>query len=134
VRWLTRGDRSEHELQQRLAGRGLDGAEIEATLQRLVRAGYIDDGRVAVNAANIAARRGQGSHRARADLEARGVARLHIEAAIAAAFADEPALARRVVSQRYGTWPKSDRERARAAALLGRRGFPDEIIADLLGE
>lgn len=133
IRWLTRGDRSEQELRRRLGERGVAAAEIEATLQRLKHAGYVDDARVAANAAARAARRGHGSQRVHFELSTRGIELEHIEGALAESYVDEPDLARRVVRQRYRSWPENDRDRRRVAAFLARRGFPPAVIEALLG-
>ena len=131
LRLLTAADRSAHELRLRLEARGEMASVIDATLTRLQRAGYLDDARVAENAAQAAVRRGYGSERLRAQLTAKGIAAQHIETAIAACFDDEASLAKAALSKRYRQLPSSSAERAKAARFLAQRGFPETIIESI---
>lgn len=133
LRVLSAADRSAHELRIRLEARGETAATIETTLTRLHRAGFLDDARVAANAAQVAVRRGHGSERVRAQLTARGIAATLIERAITA-FDDETHLARAALTKRYRSAPRTAPERAKAARFLLQRGFPIAIVESVLGE
>src|SRR5262245_44347618 len=74
LRLLAARDRSEHEVRSRLAAHGDSPAVIGATVRRLRRLNYLDDARVAREAAAAAQRHGRGSKRVRAELAAKGVA------------------------------------------------------------
>ncbi len=134
LRLLTAGDRSEQELRTRLAGREHSDEEIAETVERLQRAGFLDDARLAGNVAAVAARRGYGSMRARLQLQHRGVDREQIAAAIATAFADESELARQLFRKRFPTPPTTQAERGKAARFLAQRGFPHSIVLAIVGE
>lgn len=100
LRALRHRDRSAAELDARLERRGVGEAEREQALETLERVGYVDDDRFARTRAEQLAARGSGDALIRHDLEARGLAAEHVEAALAAL---EP-------------------ERDRAAEIAARRG------------
>ncbi len=118
----------------RLASAGATAAAIAATIARLQELHYLDDARVARTAAEAAARRGHGSERVRADLGTKGIAEPLVDAAVDAAFADEPTLARAVLARRFSTLPDDARGRAKAARFLLQRGFPEAVVLAILGE
>ena len=97
---LRHRDRSAAELDARLAQRGVGDAQRGQALETLARIGYVDDERFASARAEQLAARGSGNALIRHDLEGRGVASEHVEAALSAL---EP-------------------ERERAAAIAVRRG------------
>jgi len=134
VRLLAAHDRSTHEIRQRLEAFGATLRTVNGTVKRLHDLHYLDDQRFAHSAAAAAVRRGHGSERLRAELSAKGVADDRIDTAVAAAFADEPALARRVLDSRYPTPPTRPGERAKAARWLLQRGFPESVVLAILGE
>jgi regulatory protein len=100
LRALRFRDRSIAELDTRLEQRGVAAAEREQALETLERIGYVDDERFARTRAEQLAARGSGDALIRYDLEGRGLAVEHIEAALAAL----------------------DPERERAAEIADRRG------------
>ena len=100
LRALRYRDRSAAELDARLERRGVGEAEREQALETLERVGYVDDDRFARTRAEQLAARGSGDALIRHDLEGRGLAAEHVEAALAAL---EP-------------------ERDRAAEIAARRG------------
>jgi regulatory protein len=134
LRLLAVHDRSEHEIRSRLAAQGASPSVIETIVRRLRQAQYLDDGRVARQAAQAARRRGRGRARVHAELTARGVAQGVIDAALEDTFADEPQMARAALERRYPAGLQGPRERARAASFLLRQGFPQAVVDDLLGE
>jgi regulatory protein len=134
VRLLTARDRSTHEIRIRLDASGAAPEIVAATINRLQQLHYLDDERCARTAAENGARRGHGSERVRAELAARGVAEPLVDAAVAAAFADEPGLARAALTRRFPAPPRSARERATAARFLLQRGFPEPVVLAILGE
>ena len=97
---LRHRDRSAAELDARLAQRGVGDAEREQALETLERVGYVDDERFARARAKRLAARGSGNALIRHDLDERGVAAEHVEAALSAL---QP-------------------ERERATAIAARRG------------
>lgn len=119
TRALSRHDRTRGELEERLAGAGVDEAGRERALETLERMGYVDDARVALARAEALASRGQGDEAIRFDLERRGVEPDVIAEALAAL---EPELLRaeRLV-ERLGATPK-------LPAQLRRKGFSEEAL------
>jgi regulatory protein len=119
ARTLARRDVPARELEARLERRGVAPAERRETIERLERAGAVDDARFARARAAALASRGRGDEAIRHDLEARGVGP---EAAAAAVdeLEQETERARRV-SQRLGGGLK-------AARALARRGFGEDAI------
>jgi len=134
VRLLAARDRSEYEIRTRLAAAEIPGTIVDQTVHRLQSFRYLDDRRFADGTAERAARDGRGSLYVRARLSMLGVAESVIDAAVAAAFTDEPTLARRVLTRRYPNTPAAPRERAKAARFLAQRGFPDTVVLAILGE
>ena len=134
LRLLAAHDRSTHEINARLDAAGVAPEIIATTIRRLKELNYLDDERLARTVAEAVARRGHGSERVRTGLAAKGVAEPLVDAAIAAAFADESALARHVLARRFPTPPQSARERAKAARFLLQRGFPEAVVLAILGE
>lgn len=134
MRWLAAHDRSVHEIRTRLDAVATSPAIIDTTIARLRQLHYLDDERFAHTTAEAAARRGHGSERVRAELTAKGVAEPLVAAAVDAAFSDEPALARRVLTRRFPHPPQRAGERAKAARFLLQRGFPESVVLAILGE
>jgi SOS response regulatory protein OraA/RecX len=84
-----------------------------------VRAGAVDDGRLARGRAELLARRGAGDLLIRHDLESRGIGAEPVAAALAA-LDPEPVRAERIVATR-GRGP-------RTARYLARKGFSEDSI------
>jgi regulatory protein len=123
ARSLARRDLSERELSSRLARANVGAAMRKETVDRLVRAGAVNDERLARGRAEVLAQRGRGDLLVRHDLEGRGIATEHIEAALDAL---EPELLRaeRIVAERGSG--------ARTARYLARKGFSEESIESAL--
>jgi regulatory protein len=115
-------------LREWLAGREVAEAEIEEVIALLTEAGAIDDASFALRyAEDKRALAGWGPDRIERSLEARGVAREHIEAALAGE--DDAGQLQRAVEllDARGIRCDSERERERALGLLVRRGYPLEL-------
>jgi regulatory protein len=129
LRILTRRDHSQAELRKRLVDKGFDAEQIEATLQRCLDLGYLDDARYALTRAVSLMNQGRAvGHRVLADLRQRGVSEELAEQALAAAreSCDEETLladllARRFPGFDYETAPAG--EKRRVVNFLQRRGF-----------
>ena len=122
---LARADRTRRELDERLERAGIDVEKREAALETLERIGYIDDARVAVARAEALAARGQGDDAIRFDLERRGLAAKHVEAALAAL---QPEAERaRELAGRLGRTPKT-------LSQLRRKGFGADSLESAFGE
>jgi regulatory protein len=119
ARSIARRDLSERELTERLARRNLPAAARQEAVDRLVRAGAVDDARLAHGRAELLARRGAGDLLIRHDLDGRGIAPELIEEAVEE-LEPEHARALRIVAAR-GRGPRTARH-------LARKGFSEESI------
>ena len=125
---LSYKERTEAELREWLGEREVAMAEIEEAIALLAEAGAIDDASFAHRyAADKRELAGWGPERIAVALESRGVARRHIEAALAGE--DETAQLERAVALLgdRGVRCDSERERQRGLALLVRRGYAKEL-------
>jgi regulatory protein len=125
ARSIARRDLSERELSERLARRNVPHAARKEAVARLVRAGAVDDGRLARGRAELLARRGAGDLLVRHDLERRGIAPELIEHALEE-LEPERARALRIVAAR-GRGP-------RTARYLARKGFSEDSIESVCEE
>lgn len=123
ARSLSHRDLSEKQLSDRLAGARVASAARMEAVDRLVRAGAVDDERLARGRAELLAQRGAGDLLIRHDLETRGISDEQAEAAVSALEA-EPVRAERIVAERGPG--------ARTARYLARKGFSEESIESAL--
>jgi regulatory protein len=135
LRALSYKERTESELRGWLAEREVAGAEIEEVIALLAEAGAIDDAsfarRYAEDKRSLA---GWGPERIARSLEGRGVAREHIEVALATE--DEAGQLDRAVAllAARGIRCDSERDRERALGLLVRRGYALELAYEAVRE
>jgi regulatory protein len=125
ARALRRRDRSRRDVDNRLRHAGVDEEAREETLETLERIGYLDEERLARSRAATLAARGQGDAMIRADLEHQGIAAERIETALAALEPEETRA--RALVERLGP-------SVRTAGQLLRKGFPGELVEELVGE
>jgi regulatory protein len=123
VRALARRDHSAASLRAKLARAGVSERARDEAVERLAQAGYVDDGRFAVDRATQLSARGYGDEWIRADLDAQGVPHPAVEEALAS-LEPERERARRVAN-RLGSGPRTTRR-------LQRRGFSEESLEPLL--
>jgi SOS response regulatory protein OraA/RecX len=132
LRLLARRPRSRAELARACDRWGLGQAEADALLDRLAGVGMIDDGALAGRLADQRRASGHGRLRIEHDLR-----RLGIDPAAGTAGEDavgELRRARAELVRRFGDPAQmAARDRARAAAHLGRRGFDTDTVAEALG-
>jgi regulatory protein len=119
LRALRHRDRSTAELDARLAQRGVGAEEREQALETLERIGYVDDERFARTRAEQLAARGSGDALIRHDLEGRGIASEHVEAAVTGLEPEHERAAR--IVERRGLGPKT-------ARYLAARGFGADAL------
>jgi SOS response regulatory protein OraA/RecX len=124
---LARRARSEAELARSLAPVAPPDV-IEGVLDDLRALGYLDDSALACALAERRLASGWGALRVRADLERLAIEGDAARAGIAAAEAGERAAAERLLEHRA-----SPADVRRAAALLARRGFGEEVASALFG-
>lgn len=136
--------RSRTELHRALVRRDQPAALVDRVLERLERAGYLDDAEFARQfARSRALGRGLSRRRVQQELARRGVARELAQAAIAEVFADEGvdeyAAVERLARKKLPSLARLDAltRRRRLYGFLARRGFePDDIrrVLAALGE
>lgn len=130
LRLLSRCDRSEAQVRDKLQDRGFSDDTIATAIERCYEYRYLDDRRYALNRARSLMRTGKGvGGRILADLRQRGIAEdlaravleeVGAEFSLADLFAQE--LSRRFPAFNYNS--ASDRERRRVISYFQRRGFP----------
>ncbi len=140
LRLLTRCDRSETELRQKLEQRGYSSSAIDTAISKCREYNYLDDRRYAAERARSMMRSGRGvGPRIMLELRRRGIdettARQAVEAAESELFTDQvlhDLLSRRFPTFDYAT--ADDRERRRLIGFFQRRGFTLEQIFSLIKE
>ncbi|MEZ5211372.1 regulatory protein RecX [Gordonia sp. (in: high G+C Gram-positive bacteria)] len=135
--------RSRAEIAERLARRGFDQPTIDDVLARLEESGLIDDDEFAREWAGSRSRySGRGRLALRRELRTKGVAAHTIEAALAEIEPDdERAQAAELAAKKLASWSldltdPGDRAKAyrRLAGVLGRRGFPPDVISSVVAD
>jgi regulatory protein len=131
--------RGADELKRLLLRKGEPAAEVDAALERLSRAGLIDDANYARQVARSKALgAGLSRRRIQQELAKRGVARDVSSEAIAQVFdaegVDEAAAIERVARKKLRTLAKLDAgtQRRRLYAHLARRGYDSDDIAKVM--
>ena len=130
---LARGPRTEAELTARLERIGYSAAKVAATVARCRELRYVDDAAVAMDRARTLRARGAGSLRIATELEARGVPDVLVAAALEESLAGESEVhwaERALARQRIDV--RDPHARVRAWRLLASRGFPEDVIADVV--
>jgi regulatory protein len=123
-RALARRELSRCELERRLARARVEPRAGERAVEALERVGVLDDARVAFARAQALAERGYGDAAICARLAAAGIGEPEARAAVAI-LEPEDERARRLVS--------AERDLARAARTLARRGFDPGTVESILG-
>lgn len=127
---LRRSARTEAELEARLTARGYQRTTAAAAVARCRELGWVGDERLALDRARSLRQRGAGCLKIAADLGARGLPESLVEHAV-----EESRDGRSEADWARGALERSpDREGARAWHLLASRGFPEDVITDVLGE
>jgi regulatory protein len=129
ARILAQAPRTEAELEARLVAKGYQPGTAAATVARCRELGYVGDEQYAHERARSMRLRGAGSLKITADLEARGLPEAMVAAAVEASLEEltEIDWARQALAKGHASGPAAWR-------LLAGRGFPEEVITDLLGE
>jgi regulatory protein len=125
---LNRKERTAHEVEALLEGRGSGPAEIEIAMRRLSATGVVDDERFARRFAEDKRElSGWGAERIRQALLARGVESSTVEVVLAEdSDGDQLDRAREILIRR-GRPLEADADRRRALDYLTRRGYDYEI-------
>lgn len=135
--------RSRTEIAERLGRRGFDPETVADVLDRLAVAGLIDDAEFAHEWVQARHRySGRGRLALRRELRSKGVAPETVEAALDEIDADDERAqataiaAKKLASSSLDLTDRDDRAKAyrRLSGLLGRRGFPPDLISAVVSE
>lgn len=128
-RYLGKRDRTVSEVRRHLALKEVDEAVVDQVVEELETQGYLDDARYAERFADDRRRLDRwGPDRIARKLAANGVARAHVDAAVADSDREsdlETAVA--LLQRRLGEPPQDDRARERALGFLVRKGYDLEL-------
>jgi regulatory protein len=124
--------RSRSEIDRRMEGWQIAADERRELLDRLAAAGLLDDRAFADQISSSLRRRGHGSARAAHDLDRLGVDDATASAALADHAQADGEIAATILERRFGPPPYDTATRHRAAGLLARRGFDEDVIRPLL--
>lgn len=126
---LHRAPMSERELEDRLVAKGYRAATAATAVARCRELGWVGDASFADDRARASRRRGAGSLKIAAELLARGIPEAMVERVVEASLdgESEATWARRALdaSGRGG-------DAARAWRFLASRGFPEDVVAELV--
>ena len=130
IRLLARRAHSRAELRQKLARRGFERGDVDATIVRLAEMGYLDD---AAFARGLVRRRSgsRGALALSAELAAKGIDREGTAAALAGLDEDaQLAAATRLAERLYAARPSPGYPEMldSVGAKLARRGFPAGVV------
>jgi len=129
MNYLARREHSRLELEQKLARREFEQAEISMALDRLVDDGLLSDARFAESFVHARRQRGNGPLKIQAELKMRGVNETIIRQYLDPQEPRWYELACRVRSKRFGkVLPDEYAQRMRQARFLQQRGFNHEQI------
>ena len=140
LRVLSRRDRSETELRQKLEQFGFSDSVIETAVEKCREYNYLNDNRYATERARALMRSGRGvGRKIKLDLQRRGIDEPTVEQALETAEAEFPTdqllrdqLLRRFPNFNYLT--ADSREKRRVIGFFQRRGFPLGQIFTILKE
>ena len=130
LRLLHRRDYSIAELTTRLIDRGHDEDKVREAVTALRAEGLLDDGRTGrAHARTSALVKGRGRHRIRRELEARGLDRAAVDAAVAEVSPDtERETLERLIARASRGEPLDEAAERRLFQRLLRRGFDADAI------
>jgi regulatory protein len=133
-RAVSQRERTVAEVRTCLERKRVEPEAIDAAVNELSAAGFLDDARYAIRFAEDKRELEQwGSERIARELTRRGIAPELVEAAVCPrGHLDELSTAVMLLERRFSTPPGNDRERERAWRLLVRRGYPSELAYDAL--
>lgn len=129
LRALTRRDHGEAELRRKMAGKGISPVAIDDVIDRMKKAGYIDDRKYALRWAESAIRNGKGyGYRLRYELSRKGIPddiASGVMDNISAEY-DEQDLIKDIVARKFAGFAAQnadDRQKRKIVGYLQRRGF-----------
>ncbi|WP_462115159.1 regulatory protein RecX [Lysobacter xanthus] len=125
---LTRREHSRKELTRKLVSRGVDGAEVEAAVDRLTGAGWQDERRFADSLIRSRASTGYGPLHIRAELGTHDLPPDVGQTALEEFEGDWTEIARDLVERRFARIDDRRLRERKASDFLMRRGFPGDVV------
>ncbi len=134
-RLLAQRSYSEVQLAEKMLAKGFTEAAVARTVARLKEQGYLNDARLAADTAERLRQRGFGQERIREKLTQHGIAADTATTVLATTSSDdEREDAQRFLASRFSADTlKQPKIVARAFRLLISRGYPQEVVEQLLG-
>jgi regulatory protein len=123
---------SERELRQRLAKRNAEADTIEAVIERLQQLKYLNDSQIAERA--VQSQHKHGSRAIAQKLRMRGIDAATIEEALEERTEEEEIELAKALLERNARKFTGERAKAKAYALLARRGFSGRVVALALAD
>jgi regulatory protein len=132
--YLARREHSQRELAQKLNQYFGETAIVKTVLEHLADEGLQSDSRFAESFAASHIRRGQGPTRIQQELKAKGIDQSIIHKVLARADHEWLALAKTIMSKKFGGPPQSHAERGQYSRFLQYRGFTISQIQQLFSQ
>ncbi|TBU94740.1 recombination regulator RecX [Phytopseudomonas dryadis] len=130
---LARREHGRVELARKLRQRGASDEHIDTALDRLGEEGLLSEARYLESFVSYRARSGHGPLRIREELVQRGLARADVDQALRDSGIDWREALRETWQRKFaGELPRDARERARQGRFLGYRGYPMDLVGQLL--
>ena len=130
---LARREHGRVELARKLRQRGAGDEHIETALDRLSEEGLLSEARYLESFISYRARSGFGPQRIRDDLSQRGLARADVDQALRDSGIDWREGLRETWQRKFaGQLPGDARERAKQMRFLVYRGYPMDLVGQLL--
>ncbi len=135
LRLLEYRERSEQEIKERMARKNYDERLIKNTIKSLKNHNLVNDRRFARMWAESCLRRSYGRWKVRSDLNKKGIDEEIVEEVLRESYSkvDEVQIALALIQKK---WPFSKEEKntllRRVSDFLKRRGFPFEVIAEVI--
>lgn len=137
LRLLTGRARTRSELVQALTGKGYPLDVVHPVLDRLESVGLIDDDSYAQNWVEVRSQQGRGPTALRSELLRKGVDRAVIDEALRAVNPESERQAALVLCRRRAAGMsrlEPSVRRRRLLSLLARRGYPEALARDVVGD
>ncbi|HFB66628.1 MAG TPA: regulatory protein RecX [Aeromonadales bacterium] len=132
--YLARREYSRKELSEKLTSREFAANEIERVLDELVKRGWQSDQRYCESFVRFRVMKGQGPRKIQYELQQKGVNSEIITSVLQLYDAQWLQLCENVLTKKYATTePLSLDEKAKRYRFLNTRGFPADIIRQVMG-
>jgi len=130
---LARREHTRLELSQKLTRRGAPGEWVDSVLEQLQEEGLLSEARYLESMVRTRSEAGFGPLHIYPMLRTRGIAAKEAQSALQSEAIDWPSLLKATWQRKFnGKWPKSAEERDKQIRFLTGRGYPLELVRQLL--